>query len=41
MQQVLEATAHEHDWQLVEVEYDDGQAVRELCCSGCRAVTYE
>jgi hypothetical protein len=32
---------HEHDWQLVEVNFSEKGADRELHCSRCPAVTYQ
>ena len=32
--------AHEHDWQLREVDYEDSLEVREYTCTRCGMTTY-
>jgi hypothetical protein len=35
------ALAHEHEWRLVAVEYDDLRVVRELRCEECDQTSYQ
>lgn len=33
--------AHEHEWHLASVEFDDGVSVRSFECAGCPDVLYQ
>lgn len=35
------ALAHQHQWRLVAVEYDDLRVVRELRCEECDQTSYQ
>ena len=37
---VVPATAHDHDWRLVQVDYTDGTSVREFACAECNGVWF-
>lgn len=34
------AVVHDHDWRLVQVEYDDGACIKEYSCAGCEGVWF-
>jgi hypothetical protein len=36
----VDASAHDHDWRLRAVWYEDGTATEEYTCTGCVGVTF-